>query len=143
VIGEHWVNVENTLAELGMILSNAAYKLNVKPFLKLAYSAIFGVRTGFTDMLVKHIPSAKDAVVTKVEHTYIGPQDIDLVQSMRDCNAEGLLMVNVSKLYPKVDCSVFDSFRRFVNGTIHTGQSVRDLNPKTQPNWWLIIFSFG
>jgi U5 small nuclear ribonucleoprotein component len=116
VIGEHRKSVENTLAELGVTLSNAAYRLNVKPLLKLACSAVFGSGTGFTDMLVKHIPSAKDAAVTKVEHTYTGPQDTELAESMRDCNAVGPLMVNVTKLYPKPDCSVFDSFGRVVSG---------------------------
>uniref|UniRef100_A0A7I4CYW6 SNU114 homolog n=1 Tax=Physcomitrium patens TaxID=3218 RepID=A0A7I4CYW6_PHYPA len=134
VIGEHRRSVENTLAELGVTLSNAAYKLNVKPLLKLACSAVFGSGTGFTDMLVKHIPSAKDAAVTKVEHTYTGPQDTELAQSMRDCNATGPLMVNVSKLYPKPDCSVFDSFGRVISGTIRTGQSVRVLGEGYSPD---------
>ena len=134
VIGEHRKSVEITLAELGVTLSNAAYKLNVKPLLKLACSAVFGSGTGFTDMLVKHIPSAKDAAVTKVEHTYTGPQDTDLALSMRDCNAEGPLMINITKLYPKADCSVFDSFGRVVSGTIRTGQSVRILGEGYSPD---------
>jgi U5 small nuclear ribonucleoprotein component len=134
VIGEHRKSVENTLAELGVTLSNAAYKLNVKPLLKLACSSVFGSGTGFADMLVKHIPSAKEAAATKLEHTYTGPQDTELAQSLRDCNAEGPLMVQVTKLYPKADCSVFDSFGRVVSGTIRTGQSVRVLGEGYSPD---------
>eukprot|EP01018_Ginkgo_biloba_P003745 Gb_08962 [translate_table: standard] len=134
VIGEHRKSVETTLAELGVTLSNAAYKRNVRPLLRLACSTIFGSATGFTDMLVQHIPSAKDAAAKKVEHIYTGPQDTPLVQAMKDCNPEGPLMVNVTKLYPKADCSVFDSFGRVYSGTIQTGQTVRVLGEGYSPD---------
>ncbi|CAM6121833.1 unnamed protein product [Calypogeia fissa] len=134
VIGEHRKSVEMTLAELGVTLSNAAYKLNVKPLLKLACSSVFGGTTGFTDMLVQHVPSAKDAAPVRVEHTYTGVQDTPLAQSMKECNSKGPLMVNVTKLYPKADCSVFDSFGRVLSGTIHTGQSVRVLGEGYSPD---------
>jgi U5 small nuclear ribonucleoprotein component len=134
VVGEHRKSVENTLEELGVTLSNAAYKLNVKPLLKLACSAVFGSASGFTDMLVHHIPSAKDAAPTKVEHTYTGPQDSLIAKSIRECDATGPLMVNITKLYPKADCSVFDSFGRVVSGTIRTGQSVRVLGEGYSPD---------
>jgi U5 small nuclear ribonucleoprotein component len=134
VIGEHRKSVEITLAELGVTLSNAAYKLNVKPLLKLACSSVFGGPTGFTDMLVQHIPSAKDAAPIRVEHTYTGVQDTPLVQSMKECDSKGPLMVNVTKLYPKADCSVFDSFGRVLSGTIYTGQSVRVLGEGYSPD---------
>ncbi|CAK9874035.1 unnamed protein product [Sphagnum jensenii] len=134
VVGEHRKSVENTLEELGVTLSNAAYKLNVKPLLKLACSAVFGSASGFTDMLVHHIPSAKDAAPTKVEHTYTGPQDSLIAKSIRESDATGPLMVNITKLYPKADCSVFDSFGRVVSGTIRTGQSVRVLGEGYSPD---------
>lgn len=134
VIGEHRKNVETTLAELGVTLSNAAYKLNVKPLLKLACSSVFGSATGFTDMLVRHIPSAKKAAINKVNHSYTGPQDTALADSMRDCDSKGPLMVNVTKLYPKSDCSVFDSFGRVLSGTLRTGQTVRVLGEGYSPD---------
>lgn len=134
VIGEHRKSVETTLAELGVTLSNAAYKLNVRSLLRLSCSSIFGSATGFTDMLVQHIPSAKDAAAKKIEHIYTGPQDTPLVQAMKDCAPEGPLMVNVTKLYPKSDCSVFDSFGRVYSGTIQTGQTVRVLGEGYSPD---------
>ena len=42
VIGEHKKSVETTLAELGVTLSNSAYRLNVRPLLRLACSSVFG-----------------------------------------------------------------------------------------------------
>ncbi|KAJ6847820.1 putative 116 kDa U5 small nuclear ribonucleoprotein component [Iris pallida] len=134
VIGEHKKSVEATLSELGVTLSNAAYELNVRPLLRLACSSVFGSATGFTDMLVQHIPSAKDAASKKVEHIYTGPQDSYIAEAMKDCDPSGPLMVNVTKLYPKSDCSVFDAFGRVYSGTIQTGQTLRVLGEKYSPD---------
>ncbi|KAG9457723.1 hypothetical protein H6P81_002231 [Aristolochia fimbriata] len=134
VVGEHKKSVEATLAELGVTLSNSAYRLNVRPLLRLACSSVFGTATGFTDMLVEHIPSAKVAAASKIEHIYMGPQDSSNVEAMKDCDAEGPLMVNVTKLYPKSDCSVFDAFGRVYSGTIQTGQTIRVLGEGYSPD---------
>jgi U5 small nuclear ribonucleoprotein component len=134
VVGEQKRNVESTLADLGVTLSNAAYKLNVMPLLRLACRSIFGTATGFTDMLVKNIPNVKDAAARKIEHIYTGQQDSALVDAMKKCDSQGPLMVNVTKLYPKPDCSVFDAFGRVYSGTIQTGQTVRVLGEGYSPD---------
>ncbi|XP_020109365.1 110 kDa U5 small nuclear ribonucleoprotein component CLO-like isoform X2 [Ananas comosus] len=134
VIGEHKKSVEATLVELGVTLNNAAYKLNVKPLLRLACSSVFGSATGFTDMLVQHIPSAKSAAQRKIEHIYTGPLDSQIAASMKNCDPSGPLMVNITKLYPKSDCSVFDAFGRVYSGTIQTGQTVRVLGEGYSPD---------
>lgn len=134
VVGEHKKSVETTLAELGVTLSNAAYKLNVKPLLRLACSSVFGSATGFTDMLVHHIPSAKDSAPRKVEHTYTGPTDSAIYRAMVESDPSGPLMVHVTKLYPKSDCSVFDAFGRVYSGELHSGQTVRVLGEGYSPD---------
>ena len=119
VIGEHIKSVDTTLIELGVELSNATYKCNVRLLLRLSCSSIFGSATSFIDMLVQHIPSTKDVAAKKIEHIYTGPQDTPLVQAMKDCDPEGpLLMVNVTKLYPKYDCSVFYSLYGYLEKDI-------------------------
>ncbi|GAB2277894.1 hypothetical protein Dimus_012596 [Dionaea muscipula] len=133
VVGEHRKSVESTLAELGVTLSNAAYRLNVRPLLRLACSAVFGTATGFTDMLVRHIPCGKKAAQAKVDHLYTGPKDGDIFKAMEDCDPSGPLMVNITKLYPKSDCSVFDAFGRVYSGIIQTGQTVRLLGEGYSP----------
>ncbi|CAL1353374.1 unnamed protein product [Linum trigynum] len=133
VIGEHKKSVETTLAELGVTLPNAAYRLNVRPLLRLACSRVFGSASGFTDMLVHHIPSAKDAAARKVDHIYTGPKDSILYKAMKECDSSGPLMINVTKLYPKPDCSAFDAFGRVYSGKIMTGQSVKVLGEGYSP----------
>ncbi|KAL6504660.1 hypothetical protein OROHE_023418 [Orobanche hederae] len=134
VVGEHKKSVEATLAELGVTLSNAAYRLNVRPLLRLACSSVFGSATGFTDMLVQHIPSAKDSAPRKVEHIYTGPKDSAIYQAIEICDSSGPLMVNITKLYPKSDCSVFDAFGRVYSGEITVGQTVRVLGEGYSPD---------
>ncbi|KAI3814653.1 hypothetical protein L1987_14296 [Smallanthus sonchifolius] len=134
VIGEHKKSVETTLAELGVTLSNAAYKLNVRPLLGLFCSSVFGSATGFTDMLVHHIPSAKEASSLKIDHIYTGPKGSSIYTAMSDCDPSGPLIVNITKLYPKPDCSVFDAFGRVYSGEIHTGQTVRVLGEGYSPD---------
>ena len=102
VIGEHKKSVEATLAEFGVTLSNAAYKLNVRPLLRLACSSVFGSASGFTDMLVQHIPSPKGAATRKVDHIYTGPKDSLIYRAMKDCDPDGPLMVNVTKIVSQV-----------------------------------------
>ncbi|KAI3957124.1 hypothetical protein MKW92_035581 [Papaver armeniacum] len=134
VIGENKRSVEATLEELGVKLPNAAYGLNVRPLLRLACSSVFGSAMGFTDMLVQHIPSAKEAAASKVEHIYSGPRDSSVFDSMESCDPSGPLMVNVTKLYPKPDCSVFDVLGRVYSGEIQTGQTLRVLGEGYSPD---------
>ncbi|KAI3962704.1 hypothetical protein MKW92_012918 [Papaver armeniacum] len=134
VIGENKRSVEATLEELGVKLPNAAYGLNVRSLLRLACSSVFGSAMGFTDMLVQHIPSAKEAAASKVEHIYSGPRDSSVFDSMESCDPSGPLMVNVTKLYPKPDCSVFDVLGRVYSGEIQTGQTLRVLGEGYSPD---------
>ncbi|CAN4103624.1 unnamed protein product [Withania somnifera] len=129
VIGEHKKSVEATLAELGVTLCNAAYPC----------SAAFGTATGFTDMLVHHIPSAKAAAARKVEHIYTGPKDPAIYKAMEICDSSGPLMVNVMKLYPKPDCSVFDAFGQTVRvlGEDYSPDDEEDMTVKEVTKLWV------
>lgn len=56
---------------------------------KYLWFRFVGDFTGFVDMCVDHIPSAKQGARRKVEHTYTGPlDDSELVQSMLNCDPD-------------------------------------------------------
>lgn len=57
----------------------AAYSLNVKPLLKLACSSVFGSANGFTDMLVRHIPSPREGAPTKVDLQICFPNPVAIL----------------------------------------------------------------
>jgi len=48
-------------------------------------------------------------------------------KAMRSCDADGPLMVHITKLYNSADASRFDAFGRIMSGTVRKGQSVRVL----------------
>ena len=49
------------------------------------------------------------------------------------CNAQGPVMVYVSKLFPKPDASAFDAFGRVFSGTVKPGDRVRVLGEAYSP----------
>ncbi len=64
----------------------------------------------------------------QVERLYTGPQDSDIAAHMRACNPAGPLVVHISKLFPKSDCSAFDAFGRILSGSVKPGDRVRHLS---------------
>ncbi|PHU11247.1 hypothetical protein BC332_18177 [Capsicum chinense] len=91
--------------------------------------AVFVVDTGFTDMLVHHIPSAKDAAIRKVEHIYTGPKNSTIYKAMEDSDSTGPLMVNVTGMY--IHSGVLG---RVYSGKIMTGHTVRVLRAEDKLN---------
>ncbi|CAI6004807.1 unnamed protein product [Closterium sp. NIES-64] len=137
VVGEHKKSVEATLGELGVSLRPSTYKMNVKPLLKAAIGAVLGGGAGgLADMIIRHLPSAKAAAPVKVQTTYTGPLVGKRAAAMLSCSAKrrGPLMVHVTKLYPKPDCSAFDALGRVMCGTLRTGQTVRVLGEAYSPD---------
>ena len=52
-------------------------------------------------------------------------QDGEVVDFMTACNPRGPLVVHITKLFPKQDCTRFDAFGRIISGTIRPGDRVR------------------
>jgi len=126
-VGEDAKVLEGTLDELGIRLKASELRLDSRPLLKLICSQFFGPSTGFVDMLATHVPSPLQAAATKVEHIYSGPQDSDIAEAMRNCDRSAPLMINVTKLYSKPDCTAFDVLGRIYCGTLTKGQMVNVL----------------
>lgn len=127
IVGDIDEKLPALLNELGVTMTKKEMKMNVRPVLKMVLSRFFGPSTGLTDMIRDHIRSPAANAETKVRHTYSGDLDSDLGEAMLRCDPEGPLMVNVTKLYPTADGTVFNAFGRVMSGTIHNNSSVRVL----------------
>ena len=46
---------------------------------------------------------------------------------MLACDADAMLMVNVTKMYHQADCESFDAFGRVLSGTLKVGQEIKVL----------------
>ncbi|GAA5805185.1 U5 small nuclear ribonucleoprotein component [Helicostylum pulchrum] len=127
VIGEETEDLKKTLRSLGIYLKSKDYGLNVKPLLHMVLTQFFGLAGSFVDMVAKHIPSPVENAPHKIERFYTGPLASNVVQSMIKCDADGPLMIQVTKLYNNEQSTEFHAFGRVFSGSVKAGQTVRVL----------------
>ncbi|KAI7879867.1 P-loop containing nucleoside triphosphate hydrolase protein [Lichtheimia hyalospora FSU 10163] len=127
IISEDVSELKKTLRSLGIYLKEREYGLNVKPLLRVVLSQFFGPPVGFVDMAVEHIPSPAQNAEHKIGNIYTGPLDTEVGEAMKNCDAEGPLVIHITKLYDNEEATGFDAFGRVMSGTVKNGQIVRVL----------------
>jgi len=80
-----------------------------------------------------HLPSPVTSQRYRAELLYEGPGDDEACMAMKACNAQGPLMMYVSKMVPTSDKGRFYAFGRVFAGTVATGQKVRIMGPNYVP----------
>ncbi|KAH8088033.1 P-loop containing nucleoside triphosphate hydrolase protein [Filobasidium floriforme] len=133
VLSEDTETLKETLAKLRITLRPAAYKMDVRPLLKVVLDAFFGPSKGLVDLIVENFPSPLEASRQKVEFNYTGPQDSEAALAMLACDASGPAVVQVAKLYHTADAQEFRAFGRVMSGTIKQGQVVKVLGEGYSP----------
>ncbi len=78
-------------------------------------------------MVVRHIPSPVEAAERHLERYYTGPLDTKVAQSMKTCDQDGPLVVQVTKLFNSTDAKSFNSLGRVMSGIARPGADVRVL----------------
>ncbi|EMC94952.1 hypothetical protein BAUCODRAFT_34952 [Baudoinia panamericana UAMH 10762] len=126
-ISESPQDLRKTLEELGIFLKPSQLRANAKDLLKLVCEQFFGPATGLVDMIVQHVPSPQKGAKRMLDQFYTGPQDTKTATSMLECDAEGPLVVHITKLFNTSDAKGFYSFGRVMSGTVQAGQQVRVL----------------
>jgi U5 small nuclear ribonucleoprotein component len=126
-IGENSEDLKQTLSEIGVKVSKDEMTLDVQALLKLVMNRWLGDSSGFVDMLVKHVPSPIDGAKTKCTTTYSGAMDTPIANDIRNCSADGQLMVQITKLYNDDTAQNFHAFGRVLSGVLRPGDSVRVL----------------
>ena len=128
MISEPEADLKATLTDLGVHMRKEEFLLDPKPMLKLVMARFFGESSaGFVDAMVRSLPSPAAAAQAKIEATYSGALTAPFVGAMTACDADGLLMVNLTKMYHKPDCESFDAFGRVLSGTLKVGSEVKVL----------------
>lgn len=69
-------------------------------------------------MMIWHLPSPKVAQKYRFETLYEGPMDDPYATAVRNCDADGPLMMYVSKMIPAADKGRFYAFGRVFSGRI-------------------------
>ena len=68
-----------------------------------------------------------------MEGTYSGPQTSELVATMKACDPEGPVMVQIGKLYHTTDAQSFRAFGRVLSGTLKKGMDIKVLGEGYSP----------
>ncbi|PQE20381.1 U5 small nuclear ribonucleo component protein [Rutstroemia sp. NJR-2017a BBW] len=126
-ISESPEDLKDTLETLGIYLKPSQYKMDANVLLKLVCQQFFGPSSGFVDMVVQHIPSPVEAAEKKLERYYTGPLDTKVAASMKACDQDGPLVIQISKLLNTSDAAGFYSFGRVLSGIARAGTQVRVL----------------
>ncbi len=138
-ISESPEDLKETLAGLGITLKPSQYRLDAKVLLKLVCEQFFGPSTGFVDMVIQHVPSPVEAAEHHLQRYYTGPLDAKIAESMKACDQNGPLVVEVTKLFNATDAKSFNSFGRVMSGIARPGPrsafSARAIRSTTKRTW--------
>jgi U5 small nuclear ribonucleoprotein component len=66
VLSEDSETLKETLADLRITLKASAYKMDVRPLLKVVLEAFFGPSVGLVDMITEFVPSPLENAALKV-----------------------------------------------------------------------------
>jgi len=124
---------EKMLKSLSINLKADEKDLRNKALLKCVMRKFLPASDALLEMLVVHLPSPTKAQKYRVENLYEGPMDDECATAIRNCNADGPLMLYVSKMVPTNDKGRFYAFGRVFSGTVKTGQKVRIMGPNYVP----------
>lgn len=122
--------VEAILKALNCPFKTEFKDLTAKKLMKAVMSAWLPAADALLEMIVSHLPSPKKAQAYRYPLLYSGPQDDKYAKSISECNADGPLMMYVSKMVPTNDKGRFYAFGRVFSGKIRTGQKARIMGNK-------------
>ncbi|KAG9245729.1 116 kda u5 small nuclear ribonucleoprotein-like protein component [Calycina marina] len=126
-ISESPEDLADTLAQLNIYLKPSQFKTDAKILLHLVCEKFFGDSSGFVDMVMDHIPSPVEGATMKLEKFYTGPLNTKVARSIKECDQDGPLIMQISKLFNTSDATGFQSFGRVFSGTARPGMQVRVL----------------
>lgn len=127
ILGSEGADLQAMLDEIGVSIKKDQYHWDSKPLLKLVVSQFFGDSSGFVEMIVRKVVSPAENGKVKTTAAYSGDLTSNAAKSMILCDPNGPLMINLTKNYPRPDCSSFDAFGRVFSGTVKVGDKVRVL----------------
>jgi elongation factor 2 len=114
-------------------LKPADLDLMGKPLMKRIMQTWLPADVALLEMIIYHLPSPATAQKYRADTLYEGPLDDVYANAIRECDANGPLMLYVSKMIPTADKGRFLAFGRVFSGTVQTGQKVRIMGPNYVP----------
>lgn len=116
--------------KLGVKLEPEDWDLQGKILLRKIMQKWLPAADTLLGMIVIHLPSPLKAQKYRIDNLYTGALDDEAAMSIRQCNANGPLMMFVSKMVPTNDKGRFYAFGRIFSGTVRTNQVVNIMGPE-------------
>lgn len=117
------------LGAVGVTLTKDDLALRQKPLLKRCMQKWLPAHDALLEMLVQHLPSPRRAQKYRAGSLYTGPEDDIWCKGIRECDANGPLVMYISKMIPTPDKGRFYAFGRVFSGTVRTGMKVKIMGP--------------
>lgn len=125
--------IDLILEKLEVKLSKDEHDLEGRPLLKTILHHFLPANEAILEMVVVNLPSPVVAQPYRVESLYEGPMDDESAVAIRNCNAEGPLVVYISKIVPTSEKDHFYALGRVFSGTVKHGMRIRIQGPKYLP----------
>merc|ERR1719443_1769779 len=125
IMNDDKAKYEKMMGTLGIVIKGDDKQLTGKPLMKRTMQIWINAADTLLSMIVTKLPSPRVAQKYRVENLYEGPMDDAAANAIRECKADGPLVVYVSKMIPTSDKGRFFAFGRVFSGTIATGARVR------------------
>merc|ERR1711865_11065 len=132
-MNEDFTKLWGKLDKLNVTLKADEKELRGKPLMKRIMQNWLPAHVALLEMIIFHLPSPHTAQAYRVENLYEGPLDDIYAEAIRKCDADGPLMLYVSKMIPAADKGRFFAFGRVFSGKVSTGMKVRIMGPNYIP----------
>lgn len=124
--------LDKMLKVIGVTLSAEERSWTQKKLMKCVMQHWLPADIALLEMMVTHLPSPAKAQKYRCEALYTGPMDDRAAESIKACNANGPLVMYVSKMVPTPDGARFFAFGRVFSGTMKAGEKCRLMGPNYQ-----------
>ena len=119
--------------KLGVELKHEDKDKDGKQLLKTIMRTWLPAGEALLQMIAIHLPSPVVAQRYRMEMLYEGPMDDEAAVAVKNCDANGPLMMYISKMVPTTDKGRFYAFGRVFSGKVQTGQKCRIMGPNYVP----------
>lgn len=121
--------IAKLIERLNIKLAQEEKELESKALLKVLMRKWLPAGETMLQMIVIHLPSPVTAQKYRMEMLYEGPHDDEAAVAIKNCDANGPLMMYVSKMVPTTDRGRFYAFGRVFSGKVATGMKARIQGP--------------
>lgn len=123
---------DKMMETLGISITQEERGFEGKALIKAIMTKFLPAADSLLEMIITHLPSPAVAQRYRVDNLYTGPMDDEAATAIRNCAADGPLMLYISKMVPS-DRGRFYAFGRIFSGTVRTGMKVRIQGPNYTP----------